>query len=96
VLSGELRGGLDELEGDKLEALLLEALDDLTNEATLDAVGLNSDEGALSLGTGGAVEGPNGGRMRTEGEGQRAGEGGQEGQHKIEQLHKVGKYEIFT
>jgi len=36
-----LGGGMDELEGDELEATLLEALDDLSNESTLDAVGLH-------------------------------------------------------
>ena len=45
---GLFHGGLHELEGDELEALLFEALDDFTNEATLDTVGLNSDEGTFS------------------------------------------------
>jgi len=35
-----LGGGMDELESDELEATLLEALDDLSNETALDAVGL--------------------------------------------------------
>jgi hypothetical protein len=44
----ELRRGLHELEGHKLEALLLEALDDLRDDPALDAVRLDHDEGALA------------------------------------------------
>mmetsp|Transcript_22436 Transcript_22436/g.27633 ORF Transcript_22436/g.27633 Transcript_22436/m.27633 type:complete len:203 (+) Transcript_22436:79-687(+) len=44
---GAAGGG--ELHGAKLEALLLEARDDLTNEASLDAVGLDHDESSLSV-----------------------------------------------
>lgn len=36
-----------ELEGDQLEALSLETLDDLADQSTLDSVGLDHDEGAL-------------------------------------------------
>ena len=35
-----LRGSVNELEGDELEATLLEAADDVTDESTLDTVGL--------------------------------------------------------
>ena len=35
-----LRGSVNELEGDELEATLLEAADDVADEATLDTVGL--------------------------------------------------------
>ena len=45
VFLGLFHGRLHELEADELEALLFEALDDFTNELTLDTVGLNSDEG---------------------------------------------------
>jgi len=45
----ELRRGLHELEGHKLEALLLEALDDLRDDPALDAVRLDHDEGALAV-----------------------------------------------
>ena len=45
-----LLAGLHELERDELEALLLEALDDLADEAALHAVGLDRDEGTLGLG----------------------------------------------
>jgi len=38
-----------DLHRNELEALLLEALDDLANEATLDTIGLNHNEGALLL-----------------------------------------------
>jgi hypothetical protein len=48
VLLGLFGGGLEHLEGDELETLLFEALDDFTNETTLDTIGLNSDEGTLS------------------------------------------------
>ena len=47
VSLGLFHGGFHELEGDELEALLFEALDDFTNETTLDTVGLNSDEGTF-------------------------------------------------
>ena len=35
-----LRGSVNELEGDELEATLLEAADDVPDESTLDAIGL--------------------------------------------------------
>ena len=35
-----LRGSVNELEGDELEATLLEAADDVADESTLDTVGL--------------------------------------------------------
>jgi len=47
VLFHVLLAGTAELHGDKFETLLLEALDDLSNEATLDAIGLDHDESAL-------------------------------------------------
>ena len=37
-----LGGGVDELEGDELEAALLEAGDDVADDAALDAIGLNA------------------------------------------------------
>lgn len=36
-----------ELHGDQLEALLLETLDDLANQSTLDGIGLDHDKSAL-------------------------------------------------
>jgi len=47
VLLQVLLAGGHELHGGEPEALLLEALDDFANEATLDAVGLDHDVGAL-------------------------------------------------
>ena len=47
-LGEELLGGLLELESDELEALLLETLDDLANQTTLDAIWLDHDVGALA------------------------------------------------
>jgi len=44
-----LLGGSDKLDCDQLEASLLEAADDLTNESTLDTVGLDSDEAASNV-----------------------------------------------
>jgi hypothetical protein len=41
-----------ELHGDQLEAFLLEALQDFTDESTLDAVRLDHDEGPLLVGFG--------------------------------------------
>lgn len=38
-----------ELQGDQLEALLLEALDDLADEPALDAIGLDHDESPLLI-----------------------------------------------
>ena len=43
--------GLGELHGNELEALGLEALDDLTDEASLDTIRLDHDVGSLSLGS---------------------------------------------
>ena len=54
VLTSLLLGGLKHLETSELVALVLEALDDLTNETALNTIGLNSDEGALSASTRGA------------------------------------------
>jgi hypothetical protein len=46
-------GGFDSyLEADELVALLLEALDDLTHDATLDTIRLDGDEGPLEPGAG--------------------------------------------
>ena len=47
VLLQVLHGGLHHLHGDQLETLLLKARDDLSNQATLDAVRLDHDEGPL-------------------------------------------------
>ena len=41
-----------DLHGAKLESLVLEAGDDLTNESSLDAIGLDHDEGSLLGGSG--------------------------------------------
>merc|ERR1719376_90808 len=48
VLLQVLHGGLHHLHRDQLETLLLKARDDLANQATLDPVGLDHDEGPLS------------------------------------------------
>merc|ERR1712000_392958 len=48
VLLKELLGGVGHLQGSELEALLLKALDDLADQATLDAVGLDHNVGALA------------------------------------------------
>merc|ERR1719504_57012 len=48
VLLQVLHGGLHHLHRDQLETLLLKARDDLANQATLDAIGLDHDEGPLS------------------------------------------------
>lgn len=50
VLLRLLNGGLQQLQANELVALVLEAADDLADEAALDAVGLHSNEGALGLG----------------------------------------------
>lgn len=50
VLLEVLLGGGDELDGLELEATLLEAGDDVADKATLDAVGLDSDETVVGLG----------------------------------------------
>lgn len=47
VLFEKLLGGLCELHGNKLESLLFESLDNLTDEPTLDAIGLDHDIGAF-------------------------------------------------
>ena len=44
-----LLSGVQQLEADQLESLLLESLDDVSYEAALDAVGFDCDEGALIL-----------------------------------------------
>ena len=48
--AGPLGGGayVGHLQGSELEALLLKALDDLADQATLDAVGLDHNVGALA------------------------------------------------
>ena len=43
-----LGGGVNELERDELEAALLEAADDVADEATLDAVGLEGRDASKS------------------------------------------------
>ena len=45
-----LLGGRNHLEGDDLEAPLLEARDDGSNKVTLDAIRLDHDIGALVVG----------------------------------------------
>jgi len=50
VLLGERPLHVHKLQGLEVEALLLETADDLTNEAPLDAVRLDHDEGALHCG----------------------------------------------
>ena len=47
VLLEQLFAGLDELQGDQLVPSLLESLDDLSNESSLDTVWLDHDEGSL-------------------------------------------------
>jgi len=47
VLLEVLLAGSGELDGDKLEATVLEARQDGANQATLDAIGLDSNEGLL-------------------------------------------------
>ncbi len=47
---GKFLGNVDQLQANKLVALLLEALDDLTNDGALHAVGLDSDESAFLAG----------------------------------------------
>lgn len=42
-----LGSGLNELEGNELEAALFEALDDLSDKSTLDTVGLHGRKGRL-------------------------------------------------
>jgi len=51
VLSSELLGGSEELHAAELEALVLKALDDLTNKTALNTIGLDSNESTLSLST---------------------------------------------
>lgn len=48
VLLGLLHGGDEQLHGHQLESLLLETGDDLTDQTTLDTVGLDRDKGTLS------------------------------------------------
>jgi len=47
VLPQQLIVSLHEFHGDKLKSLLLEPLDDIADQAALDAVGLDHDEGPL-------------------------------------------------
>lgn len=49
VLLQQLLARPHEFEGDELEALLLEALDDLADDAALDAVRLDHDEGPFAV-----------------------------------------------
>jgi hypothetical protein len=48
VLGGELAVDGAELEGDDVEALALDAGEDLADQLALDAVGLDQDQGAFS------------------------------------------------
>lgn len=50
VLSGELRGGNKDLDTNQLEALSLEASDQLTDQVALDGIRLEGDESTLELG----------------------------------------------
>lgn len=43
---------MHEPHGDQLESLLLETLQDFSNQASLDSVGLDHDEGPLLVGLG--------------------------------------------
>jgi len=49
VLLKVLRGSMNELEGDELEATLLESADDSADKGALDTVRLDHDVGALSV-----------------------------------------------
>ncbi len=42
---------MHEFHGDEFEALLLEPLDDVADEATMHSIGLDHDEGALFVGS---------------------------------------------
>jgi hypothetical protein len=55
VLLEVLLAGSDKLDGDKLVASILEARDDGADQATLDAIGLDSNEGLLGGRHGGVV-----------------------------------------
>ena len=59
VTSSLLGGGVGHLHGDELVSLGLEALDDLTNDSTLNTIGLDGNERALLVGTGDTVRGDN-------------------------------------
>ena len=48
VRLGQLARRLDQLEADDLQATLLVALEDATDELALDAIGLDEDEGAFA------------------------------------------------
>ena len=45
----QLGGGLHELHGHELESFVLESLDDLAADPAVDTVGLDHDEGSLSV-----------------------------------------------
>jgi len=49
VLFDVLRGSLHELHGDEFEAALFESLDDVADEAALDAIWLHHDESAVGV-----------------------------------------------
>ena len=49
VVLEKFLGSLHELHGDELESFVLEPLDDLPDNAAVDAVRLDHDEGALSV-----------------------------------------------
>ena len=49
VVLQKLGGGLHELHGHELEALVLEPLDDLSADAAMDGVRLDHDEGSLGI-----------------------------------------------
>lgn len=57
VLGGKLGGGDENLDSDQLEALRLEASNQLTYQTTLDRIRLESDESALVLGSGETSQG---------------------------------------
>jgi hypothetical protein len=91
VTPSQVLGGDDELQADELEALLLEARDDLVDEATLHTIGLDGDEGALVVGAddslrrqalallrSGSGEGRGGSELESSSGGEEGGGGGQE------------------
>lgn len=56
VLSGKVGSGSDHLDGHEFVSLGLKAADNLANNSTLDAVGLDGNEGALVLGAGNSLK----------------------------------------
>lgn len=54
MFGGEILSGVDQLEANELESLLLEARDDIGDQATVDTVGLDGNEGSLLLSSSGS------------------------------------------